>query len=75
MPHKLFLFFSVDDELIQRGPTLIKVLDDNLCTIAVKNCAPYAFTIKRGSVIHFVEEQCSQGDIEPLLETKVTEIF
>ena len=55
--------FSVDDELIKGGPALITVSEDNLCTIAVTNCAPYAFTIKRGSVIGFVEEECSQGNV------------
>ena len=67
--------FSIDDELIQGGPALIMVSEDNLCTIPVTNCAPYAITIKQGSVIGFVEEECSQGKVEPLSDTKVTEIF
>ena len=54
---------------------MIMVSEDNLCTIAVKNCAPYTLSIKRGSVIGFVEEECTQGQIEPLSDTKVTEIF
>ena len=38
----------------------------------VKLC-PYPITIKRGSVIGFIENENSQGKIEPLSET--TEIF
>ena len=54
---------------------MITVLEDNLCTIAVTNCEQYAVTIRRGSVIGFVEEECSQSAFEPLSEPKVTEIF
>ena len=67
--------FSVEDELIQGGPALIYVSDSALCSIAVTNCAPYPITLKRGSVIGLVEDEGARGEIEPLSDTKVTEIF
>ena len=51
------------------------VSDSGLCTIAVTNCAPYQITLKRDSVIGLIEDECAQGKIEPLSNTKVTEIF
>ena len=65
----------MEEELIQGGPALIHVSDSDLCTIAVTNCAPYPITLKRGSVIGLVKDECAQGKIEPLSNTKVTEIF
>ena len=53
----------------------VNVLETGLCTVAVTDCASYPITIKRGSVIGLIEEECSQGKIDPLSETKVTEIF
>ena len=53
----------------------MNVSDIRLCTIAVSNCAPYPITLKRGSVIGLIEEECAQGKIELLSDNKVTEIF
>ena len=51
------------------------VSDAALCTIAVTNCAPYPITLKRGSVIGPIEEECAQGKIGPLSNTKVMESY
>ena len=72
---KIVSVFSIDDELIQGGPALVNVSESGLCTIAVTNCAPYPITLKRGSVIGLIEEECAQGKIEPLSDTKGTKIF
>ena len=64
--------FSVEDDLIQGGPALVYVSDTAMCTITVMNCAPYPITLKRGSVIGLIEDEGATGEIEPLLETKVT---
>ena len=53
----------------------MNVLESVLCTVAVTNCAPYPITIKRGSIIGLIDKECSQGKIEPLSDTKVTDIF
>ena len=64
----MFLFFSIDDELIQGEPALVKMSDAGLCTVAVMNCAPYLITIKQGSVIGLIEDECSQSKIETLAD-------
>ena len=60
----------IDDEFIQGGPALVKVSDTGLCNVAVTNCALYPFTIKQASVIGLIEDECSQGKIKPLSDTK-----
>ena len=68
--------FSIEDEFIQGGPALVYVSDSGLCTVAVTNCAPYPIQLKRGSVIGLIQDECcAQDEIEPLSDTKVTEIF
>ena len=44
------------------------VTNEGLCTVAVTNCAPYPISIKRGSVIGFIQIESDQGKIKSLSE-------
>ena len=41
--------------LITGGPALINILEQNLCYIEIKNCAPYEMRLERGSTIASVD--------------------
>ena len=52
--------------LLQGGPALVTIYDDEFCTIGVTNCAPYDIKLPRDSVIAHLLHEGDQSDIEPM---------
>jgi hypothetical protein len=49
--------FSPESNLIQGGPALVAIDDNNQCYIEIANCAPYSMYVSRGSIIAMVERE------------------
>ena len=63
--------FSDLDSLLQRGPAIIALSADGLCTITIHNCTSYPIELPRGSVIAFIEQEGQLSDINQMTKNKI----